>query len=110
MPKPTLIVHGGAGRIADDQVEAVVSGCREACARGLVVLDRGGSALDAVETAVRSLEDDPVFNAGRGAVLNADGAAELDACVMTGDLRVGGVGCVHTVANPVSLARLVMER
>jgi beta-aspartyl-peptidase (threonine type) len=110
MPKPCLIVHGGAGHIEDDRVEAAVAGCREACAKGLVVLDRGGSALDAVETAVRSLEDDPVFNAGRGAVLNADGAVEMDACVMTGDLRIGAVGCVRSVANPISLARRVMER
>ena len=89
---------------------ALIAGCREACAKGLAVLDRGGTALDGVETAVRSLEDDPAFNAGRGAVLNADGVVELDACVMTGDLLIGAVGCVRTVANPISLARLVMER
>ncbi len=110
MPRPCLVVHGGAGLVDDELVEPSLRGCREACARGLVVLDRGGTALDAVEAAVRSLEDDPTFNAGHGSVLNADGEVEMDACIMSGDLKAGAVGAVRAVANPITVARRVMER
>ena len=76
---------------------------------GHAVLLRGGSALDAVEAAVRALEDDPQFNAGLGACLNVDGEVELDAAIMDGaTLRSGGVTCVRTLQNPVTLARAVM--
>jgi L-asparaginase / beta-aspartyl-peptidase len=75
------------------------------------VLDRGGSSLDAVTTAVRALEDDPLFNAGRGAVLSANGVHELDASIMDGrDLGAGAVSGVRHVRSPIVLARLVMER
>jgi L-asparaginase / beta-aspartyl-peptidase len=110
MPRPCLIVHGGAGFVDDALVEVSIAGCREACATGLVILDRGGTAIDAVEAAVRSLEDNPNFNAGRGAVLNAEGQIEMDAAIMNGDLSAGAVGCVRRVANPITLARRVMER
>ena len=75
------------------------------------ILERGGSSLDAVTTAVRMMEDDPQFNAGRGAVLSQDGDAELDAAIMDGrGPRAGAVAGVRHVKNPIELARLVMER
>ncbi|MFT3916763.1 MAG: isoaspartyl peptidase/L-asparaginase [Anaeromyxobacteraceae bacterium] len=115
---PCIAVHGGAGNLGPDDpassgaVDAPrLEGARRACAAGWAVLARGGRALDAVEAAVRALEDDPTFNAGRGAVLGADGAAELDASIMDGaTLACGAVALVRDVANPVSLARAVMER
>lgn len=110
MPPACLAVHGGAGLYDPAMVEPSVRGCRAALEAGLAVVDAGGSALDAVEASVRALEDDPTFNAGRGSVLNAEGEVEMDAAVMTGDLRAGAVGAVRRVKNPVSLARHVMER
>ncbi len=86
-----------------------MDGCLAAARVGHAVLLRGGSALDAVEAAVRALEDDPLFNAGTGACLNEAGEVELDAAVMDGQsLRAGGVTCVRTQSNPVTLARAVM--
>ncbi|MEQ1566781.1 MAG: isoaspartyl peptidase/L-asparaginase, partial [Myxococcota bacterium] len=77
---------------------------------GARVLERGGTAVDAVESAVVALEEDPLFNAGRGAVLAADGSIELDAAVMDGrDRRAGAVACVTTARNPIKLARAVMD-
>lgn len=108
----SIIVHGGAGPRRDqEQGEAARAGCLKAAEVGAAILAAGGSALDAVEQAARLMEDDPVFNAGRGAVLNADGEVELDASVMNGEtLAAGAVAVVKTVKNPISLARLVMER
>lgn len=86
-------------------------GLRLALARGTEVLARGGSALDAVEVAVSSLEDSPAFNAGRGSVLRADGGVRMDASVMLGEgQRAGAVSLVQTVQNPVRLARRLLER
>ena len=109
---PSLIVHGGAGDVSSSDPEGAgaIDGCSIAARTGYAVLARGGSALDAVVEAVRVLEDDPRFNAGRGSVLNLDGVVECDASVMGGDGRAGAVACVHDVKNPVALARLVMER
>jgi L-asparaginase / beta-aspartyl-peptidase len=88
-----------------------LAGARRACAAGAEILARGGSALDAVEAAVRILEDDPLFNAGIGACLTAAGDVELDAAIMDGEaLRCGAVAVVKDIQNPVSLARAVMER
>jgi beta-aspartyl-peptidase (threonine type) len=106
---PAIIVHGGAGDIADERRARCVAGCEAAAAAGWAVLDGGGSALDAVEAAVRVLEDDPEFNAGHGAVLTRSGTIEVDACVMLGDRRVGGVGAVPWLRHPVTLARRVLE-
>jgi beta-aspartyl-peptidase (threonine type) len=112
-----IIVHGGAGDRPPEGVNsgggenARADGARRACAAGAEVLARGGSALDAVEVAVRILEDDPLFNAGTGATLTAAGDVELDASIMDGEtLRCGAVAVVKDVQNPVSLARAVMER
>jgi L-asparaginase / beta-aspartyl-peptidase len=105
-----LIVHGGAWAIPDDEVAAHRDGCRRACAIGWQVLEHGGSALDAVEAAVRLLEDDPAFDAGFGSVLNRDGVVELDAAIMAGeDLCSGAVAAVRRVRNPITLARRVLE-
>lgn len=115
---PTLVVHGGAGNLGPDDPASSggpdaprLAGVRRACEAGWAILRAGGSALDAVEAAVRILEDDPTYNAGTGATLNADGQVELDASIMDGaTLRCGAVAAVRDVKNPVALARLVMDR
>jgi beta-aspartyl-peptidase (threonine type) len=104
-----LLVHGGAGRLVPGLAEARRLGLSRAALIGSRVLANGGSAVDAVERAVQVLEDDPAFNAGRGAYLNQDGDVELDASIMDGnDLAAGAVGAVGTIANPIILARAVM--
>jgi len=106
---PSLIVHGGSGDIPVERHQAYVEGCGQAADAGWAVLASGGSALDAVEAAVRAMEDDPTFDAGRGSFLNAAGEVELDAIIMDGrDLNFGAVATVQRVPNPVTLARLVM--
>lgn len=106
-----IIVHGGAWAIPDALVESSRLGAAAAAADGYSVLDNSGSALDAVEAAVRSLERDPAFDAGCGAVLNSAGEVELDAVIMDGrDLRAGAVAALGPILHPVSVARLVMER
>jgi len=107
---PVLVVHGGAWAIPDDMVEAHLNGVRNAAATGWHVLERGGSALDAVEEAVVVLEDDETFDAGRGSFLNRDGKVQLDAFIMDGaTLRGGGVGCVERLRNPVRAARKILS-
>ncbi len=104
-----LIVHGGAGMIPPERFDAARAGCRAAVEAGWRVLLAGGSALDATQAAIMALEDDPSFNAGTGAVLTADGRAELDAGLMDGEtLGVGAVAGVQRVKNPIALARAVM--
>jgi beta-aspartyl-peptidase (threonine type) len=111
-----LAVHGGAGTIAREDMtpareKAYRQGREDALRAGHTVLRDGGGALEAVEVAVRMLEDCPHFNAGRGSVFNADGQHEMDASIMVGNgLRAGAVAGVQNVKNPVTLARLVMER
>ena len=108
---PAFIVHGGAWDIPDDDVEAHLAGCRRAAQIGWSILQAGGSALDAVEAAIRWLEDDPTFDAGYGAWLNSAGEVELDAILMDGaTLNSGAVAAVQHVRNPISLARGVMEQ
>lgn len=105
-----IVVHGGCGRWAPGATADALRGVRAAVSAGRRVLAAGGTALDAVCAAVVALEDDPLFNAGTGAVLNRDGAVEMDASVMTGrDLRAGGVAALARVRNPVLVARKVME-
>jgi L-asparaginase / beta-aspartyl-peptidase len=107
---PVLIVHGGAGRHPGTGQDAVLAGCEAAARRGWTVLREGGSALDAVEAAVMALEDDPVFNAGAGSVLNAEGRVEMDASIMDGStVSAGAVAAVSTVRNPVALARRILS-
>jgi len=94
----------------DDMVEAHIRGVKNALAAGWRVLDRGGSALDAVEEAVVIMEDDETFDAGRGSFLNRDGKVQLDALIMEGaTLRAGGVGCVEHLRNPVRAARKILS-
>jgi beta-aspartyl-peptidase (threonine type) len=108
-PSPTIVVHGGAYDIPSETHQAHVDGCRRAAEAGWAVLARGGPALDAVEAAVRVMEDDPTFDAGYGSFLNAAGEVELDAIIMDGrDLDLGAVAAVQRVRHPVTLARLVM--
>jgi len=109
---PAVLVHGGAGPArADDDAHACEEGCRRAARAAYAVLDRGGTALEAVVAAVVWLEDDPLFNAGTGAVLDAEGNAVLDAAVMEGtSRRAGAVANVTDLKNPVLLARAVMEK
>ncbi|HET8541028.1 MAG TPA: isoaspartyl peptidase/L-asparaginase family protein [Anaeromyxobacter sp.] len=116
-PPATLIVHGGAGDLGPEDPASSggadaprLEGVRGACAAAWEILRGGGSALDAVEAAVRLLEDDPTFNAGTGATLTAAGEVELDASIMDGaGLRCGAVAAVRDVRNPVALARAIME-
>ena len=111
-----LAIHGGAGVIepgslSPDREQAYRSALTAALDAGSAVLRRGGSSLDAVETTIRVLEDDPLFNAGRGAVFTADGRNELDASIMDGSTRkAGAVAGVTRTRNPISLARAVMEK
>ncbi len=105
-----VAVHGGAGIWRDEDEARACAGVAAAVACARVVLEGGGSALDAAVAAVGQLENDALFNAGTGAVLNRDGDVELDASVMTGhDLRCGGVAALRGVRNPVLVARCVME-
>jgi isoaspartyl peptidase/L-asparaginase-like protein (Ntn-hydrolase superfamily) len=111
-----LAIHGGAGALARSELSAerqqlLRHGLLAALQAGERVLAGGGAALDAVQTAVVTLEDDPLFNAAHGAVLTREGSVELDAAIMDGaTLRAGGVARVRRVRNPVSLAREILDR
>jgi L-asparaginase / beta-aspartyl-peptidase len=108
--QPSLIVHGGAWDIPDDAVAACNEGCRNALGAGWSVLTKGGSALDAVEAAIVVLEDDPVFDAGFGSHLNADGKVECDAIIMdAATLRAGAAAGLERIKNPIRLARRIWE-
>ncbi len=114
-PKFAIALHGGAGkspeRMTADEIKAVEASLGQALDIGVKALQEGGASLDAVERVIRFLEDDPLFNAGRGAVFNAAGTHELDASIMDGRTKAcGGVAAVRTVKNPISLARLVMDK
>lgn len=109
-----LVLHGGAGAISEDKPdsvkEAYSAALDEALSIGEEILRDGGTALDAVENVINYLEDNPRFNAGKGAVFTHEGAHELDAAIMVGNNRnAGAITGVKTVKNPISLARLVME-
>ncbi len=107
----SLIIHGGAWDIPDDRIEDHRSGCVRALQIGWDILRSGGTAVDAVEKAIRCLEDYAAFDAGRGSHLNADGFVELDASIMNGrTLRCGAVAAVRRIRNPISLARAIMDR
>src|SRR4051812_11940255 len=111
-----LVVHGGAGviepgRITPEEEKAIREALNRALDAGTAILGSGGKALDAVEAAVRVLEDDPHFNAGRGSVFTYEGRIEMDASVMDGrDRNAGAVSGVTATKNPIGLARAVMER
>ena len=108
---PILLVHGGAWAIPDTLREAHEAGVRAALTTGYALLTQGASALDAIEAAVSTLENDDTFDAGRGAFLTRDGRVQLDALLMDGQtLRAGGVACVERLRNPIRAARLVLEQ
>ncbi len=109
--KPILVIHGGAWAMPDDGVAAHERGIGAALAAGWSALERGGSAVDAVEAAITVMEDDDTFDAGRGSFLTRDGRVQLDALLMNGaDLRSGGVACVERLRNPIQAARLVLDK
>ena len=110
-----IVLHGGAGssneRQSAEEQKAIEAALGKALDAGVEVLQGGGTSLDAVVKVIRYLEDDPLFNAGKGAVFNAAGGHELDASIMDGRTKAcGAVAAVRTVKNPISLARLVMEK
>jgi L-asparaginase / beta-aspartyl-peptidase len=115
-PPIAIVIHGGAGviessKMSPERAASYRAGLAAALDTGYDVLARGGTSLDAVMAAVRVMEDDPQFNAGRGAVLNHEGDAELDAAIMDGSgPRAGAVAGVRHVRNPIELARLVMDK
>src|SRR6202163_3082734 len=105
-----MIAHGGAGNWRPGSAEDAVAGLRDAVEKGRAVLLAGGSSLDAVCATVVALEDNPIYNAGTGAVLNFDGFVELDASVMVSrDACIGAVAALQRVKNPILVARKVME-
>ena len=116
MGKIALAIHGGAGTILKSQMTPALeaeyrNGLETALKIGWEILEKGSSSLDAVEATVCSLEDFPLFNAGRGSVFTHEGKQEMDACIMDGHrLKAGAVAFVKNIKNPVHLARLVMER
>jgi beta-aspartyl-peptidase (threonine type) len=114
MSKIAIVVHGGAGpdsEFIQKNSDAYKKGIKEAVDAGYSILEEGGSALDAVEAAVNYLENNPLFNAGRGSALNEKAEVEMEASIMNGkDLKSGAVSMVKLVKNPVTLARAVMEK
>ncbi len=107
----SLIVHGGAGSWRPGSEDEAIHGTAAAVAAGRNILKDGGSAIDAACAAAMVLEDNPIFNAGTGGVLNIDGYVEMDACVMVSDKhQVGAVSALQRVKNPILVARQVMEQ
>lgn len=110
-----LVIHGGAGTITrknmtEEKEKAYRKSLEEALSAGYIILENGGSSMDAVEAAVRIMEDSPLFNAGKGAVFTNAGTNELDASIMDGStLQAGAVAGVKTIKNPITASRKVME-
>lgn len=108
--KARIIVHGGAWSIPADEHAAHINGCHNAVAAAWPLLQAGATALEAVQAAIHVLEDDPAFDAGRGSVLTSSGEVELDAAIMNGaTLDFGAVAAVKNFANPIDIARAVLE-
>ena len=110
---PAIVIHGGAGwfsNMSPDEIKDLKKGLKMAADKGFDILENGGSSVDAVEAAIIILEDNPIFNAGRGSVYTSEERQEMDASIMTGkDNEAGAVSSVTNVKNPISLARHVME-
>jgi len=107
----SIIVHGGVGAVSHDKEKAVIAGVRGAVIAGSDVLGSSGSSLDAVEAAIKVLEDNPLFNSGTGSVLTFDGEVEMDAAVAYGPaLGFGAIAGIKNIQHPISLARMVMEK
>jgi beta-aspartyl-peptidase (threonine type) len=108
---PVLLIHGGAWAMPDDAIAAHEDGIANALVAGYALLERGATAVDAVEAAVAVMEDDETFDAGRGSFLTQDGRVQMDALLMNGEnLRTGGVACVERLQNPIRAARLVLDK
>lgn len=114
MHKIALAVHGGASEITPfltENLKECEEGLSRAAQKGYNILKKGGSALDAVEEAVKELEDNPLYNAGKGSTLNCKGEVEMDASIMDGEyLKAGAVSMVRSVKNPILLARIIMDK
>jgi beta-aspartyl-peptidase (threonine type) len=114
--KPVLVIHGGAGTIlkknmSPERERAYSEALESALKAGYIILEKGGTSIDAVEAAVKVLEDNPLFNAGKGAVFTNEGKIELDAAIMDGKtLAAGAVAGITTIKNPIKAARAVMEK
>ena len=112
----TLVIHGGAGgprkgTMSEQKEKEYTDQLEKVLQKGALILKNGGSSLDAVETCIRMMEDSPLFNAGKGAVLTEEGRIELDASIMDGKtMKAGAVAGVCTIKNPISAARAVMEK
>ena len=115
MKKFSIVIHGGAGTLVKGLMTAELEAAYKAALKialdkGYGILEAGGTAVDAVEVAVKSLEDTPLFNAGKGSVFTAEGTHEMDASIMDGNtLNAGSVSLVTGIKNPVALARDVMD-
>ena len=110
-----IIVHGGAGNIKSEkrreEVPVRIEIVKESASKGYSILRNGGSAIDAAVAAVKVLEDNPVFNAGKGSQLNEEGEVEMDAGIMDGSsLSIGAVADIKRIKNPIELARVIMEK
>jgi beta-aspartyl-peptidase (threonine type) len=111
-----LVLHGGAGsmnfeNLPESRQQVYIAALDTALSTGLDILKGGGTSIDAVEAVIRYMEDNPLFNAGRGSVFTAEGTNEMDASIMCGqDLNAGAVACVSNIRHPISAARAVMER
>lgn len=110
MAEPVIIVHGGCGTVDQSSIPERLEGVKEAAGAGWRILSSGGSSVDAVEAAVVVLENNPLFNAGTGSVLNRAGQVETDAAIMDGStLAVGAVAAVTGILNPIRLAKRVLQ-
>src|SRR5262245_7320816 len=108
--KPVLVVHGGCGTPPQGEEQARNEASERAAEQGFAARAARGSAVDAVEAAVRQLEDEPLLNAGTGSYLQADGVARMDASIMASDGRAGAVAQVPGLEHPIRLARYLLDR
>jgi beta-aspartyl-peptidase (threonine type) len=108
--KPALVVHGGCGNVPREEESLRTEACERAAGAGWEILKGGGSALDAAETAIRWLENEPLLNAGTGSYLQADGVARMDASIMSSDGRAGAVVQVPGLKHPIRLARYLLDQ
>jgi beta-aspartyl-peptidase (threonine type) len=107
---PALIVHGGCGAVSAEEEALRTAACERAADAGWSILQAGNSALDAAESAVCCLEDEPLLNAGTGSYLQADGVARMDASIMSSDGRAGAIAQVPNLKNPIKLARYLLDQ
>ncbi len=113
-PKYVIVIHGGAGNISSDLPDSIkqayIRGLNEALETGEKILQKGGKSVDAVEAAIRIMEDNPLFNAGKGSVYTYEGRVSMDASIMDGQgSKAGAVAGVEDVRHPISLARMIMD-